>query len=269
MSEQHSSVGRRLSSDETRIGGDAAPRRFPFVAPLHHLPMLKISRGGGDLIPTDVLMMKTTNIVSRWVDLNGKSRPSFLVQERTESVCTKKDVISEARSKEVTKFNLELVAALRVKLIRGLAAQGDSFAKYSIGLRYLNGEGVEQSYPEALSWFKKAAEQGFTQAFYQIGMLYAEGKGIPQDFREAVAWTRRAADDGNPEAQFNLGVAYANGQGVKADPVEAYKWFFLSAARGDSQNAADARDRAARGLSRQQLEKARKEILEWVQNHRE
>jgi TPR repeat protein len=45
---------------------------------------------------------------------------------------------------------------------------------------------------------------------------------------EAVKWFRKAADQGLAPAQYNLGVCYANGEGVPKDVVMAYMWFDLA-----------------------------------------
>ena len=62
--------------------------------------------------------------------------------------------------------------------------------------------------------------------------MYAEGHGVPQDYPEAVRWFRKAADQGNATAQGNLGDCYGNGNGVIKDYVQAYKWDNLASAQG-------------------------------------
>jgi TPR repeat protein len=54
---------------------------------------------------------------------------------------------------------------------------------------YLNGEGVPQDYPEALNWFRKAAEQGLASAQGNLGYMYHNGKGVPQNYAEAIKGT--------------------------------------------------------------------------------
>ena len=166
------------------------------------------------------------------------------------------------------------------------AEQGDPFAYFSLGRRYENGEGVQQSYSEALAWYKKAADTNLVQAFYQIGMLYAEGHGVTQDFKEAVAWTRRAAKAGYPAASYNLGVAYATGQGVQKDVVESYKWFSLSvyltekfggiqyesftpSAQFSAAAAKLALKQVASLMSKSEIIKADAAVKKWLDIHRE
>ena len=78
--------------------------------------------------------------------------------------------------------------------MRSLAETADhSYAQYYLGMMYLNGQGVEQSYEEAGKWFRKAAEQGIPQAQYKLGYLYSKGQGLPKDLEYAYAWYRVGA----------------------------------------------------------------------------
>ena len=74
-----------------------------------------------------------------------------------------------------------------------------------------NGQGVPQSYEEAIQWYQQAADQGHARAQSHLGCLYARGQGLPKNYRLAIQWYRRAADLGDALAQFQLGVLYANG----------------------------------------------------------
>jgi uncharacterized protein len=48
-------------------------------------------------------------------------------------------------------------------------------------------------YATAFQLWRPLAEQGDTDAKYDIGILYVEGHGVPQDYSEAVKWFRKAA----------------------------------------------------------------------------
>jgi TPR repeat protein len=50
------------------------------------------------------------------------------------------------------------------------------------------GQGVQQDYPEAAKWTRKAAEQGYTPAQADLGVLYWNGQGVPQDVVLAYMW---------------------------------------------------------------------------------
>jgi hypothetical protein len=156
----------------------------------------------------------------------------------------------------------EAVAAIQrgdyasgLRLLRALADQGDTVARYDLGVLYDNGRGVAQDHAEAARWYRVAAEAGHAAAQNNLASLYRNGQGVPQDFAEAVKWYRRAADQGSAMAQNNLGVMYRDGLAVAKDDVRAHMWFNLSAAKGN-QGAAKSRDAVASRLTPEQLAQA-------------
>ena len=73
--------------------------------------------------------------------------------------------------------------------MRSLADTADhAYAQYYLGMMYLQGQGVTQSYEEAANWFMKSAEHGIPQAQYHLGDLYMKGQGLPRDYEYAYAW---------------------------------------------------------------------------------
>lgn len=63
-----------------------------------------------------------------------------------------------------------------------------ALAQYYIGIMYMKGQGVDQSYEEASRWLTEASKKGIAQAQYKLGELYVSGQGVPQDFESAYAW---------------------------------------------------------------------------------
>jgi TPR repeat protein len=118
------------------------------------------------------------------------------------------------------------------------AEDGDAEAQFGLGLKFANGEGDVQDYPQAAQWYRKAADQNHALAQFNLGMMYALGQGMVANEGEAVRWIRRAAEQGDAAAQFNLGNRYhrASVSGLEMDAaesrIEAYKWFQLAAAQG-------------------------------------
>lgn len=141
---------------------------------------------------------------------------------------------------------------------RDLADRGDADAQFALGLKYGNGEGELQDFPQALQWYRKAADQNHALAQFNLGIMYAKGQGVPLDDTEAVTWIRKAAERGDAGAQFNLGVRYhrASLGGVRMDAVEsrieAYKWFQLAAAQGYKDSVASG-ERMTLGMSREEV----------------
>jgi TPR repeat protein len=121
-----------------------------------------------------------------------------------------------------------------VKWYRKAAEQGNAIAQFSLGNKYLNGEGVSQDYAEAVKWYRKAAEQGYARAHLNLGWMYYDGRGVTQDYAEAAKWYRKAAEQGHAKAQFNLGFMYDEGTGVTQDYAEALKWYRKAAEQGNA-----------------------------------
>lgn len=136
-----------------------------------------------------------------------------------------------------------------LKLWLPLADAGNADAQVDIGVLHANGEGVPQSYPEALKWYRKAADQRDVFALNNLGLMYMRGQGVAASDRMAVTLYRQAADRNFAPAQFNLATMYAQGRGADRDKAEAYKWLTLAmAAYGpeDDDKRGDAEDFLAR-----------------------
>ena len=112
------------------------------------------------------------------------------------------------------------------------AKKGNAEDQYTVGLMSLQGNGIQQSYGDAIKWFHAAAAQGHTGAEVNLGLLYKSGRGVLQDYNSAAQWLQKAAAKGNPEAEYHLASLYKIGQGVKHDMKQAYAWYNRSAAHG-------------------------------------
>ena len=112
------------------------------------------------------------------------------------------------------------------------AKRGDSEAQYCVGSLYEKGQGVSQSYAEAVKWYRKSAEQGFARAQFNLGLCYANGHGVTQSYSEAVKWYRKSAEQGYAQAQYFLGLCYEAGYGVTQSYSEAVKWYRKAAEQG-------------------------------------
>jgi TPR repeat protein len=133
---------------------------------------------------------------------------------------------------------------------------------------YEKGDGVPQDYPQAASWFRKAAEQGAATAQNDLGTLYDHGQGVSQDHSQAAIWYRRAAEQNLAEAQYNLGVLYKHGWGVPQDYEKAYFWLDLAAAKKVEGIDVDrVRDDAASHLKPADLSRAQERARKWFEDH--
>jgi TPR repeat protein len=95
-----------------------------------------------------------------------------------------------------------------------------------------------------------------------LGTLYLTGHGVPQDYPQALFWFRVAANHGNAMAQTKLGLMYERGNGVTQDIVLAHKWYIVGAASGDKVGA-EHRDALAKHMTPAQIFRAKELAREW------
>lgn len=50
----------------------------------------------------------------------------------------------------------------------------------------------QEKYPEALSWYKKAAAKGNIEAMEMLVEMYTEGQGTPVNLSQAKSWQNKA-----------------------------------------------------------------------------
>ena len=105
------------------------------------------------------------------------------------------------------------------------AMQGEALAQYTLGVMYDRGLSVMQNYPEAVRWYRAAAEQGHTTAQFSLGVMYAAGEGVGRDYQEAFRWFRTLAEKGHGHAMYDLGECFQYGRGVDKNLTTALEWF--------------------------------------------
>jgi FkbH-like protein len=146
------------------------------------------------------------------------------------------------------------------------ARAGDPEAQYRLGLAHARGEGVIRHPPDAVRWYRRAAEQGHLEAQFQLSLIFLHGQpgagedwyraavacdrqaaewnrdiwfsagmSVPSDYVEALRWSRLAAEQGRAEAQANLGSLYLRGLGCAQDDAAAHHWYELAAAQGNAE----------------------------------
>ena len=59
---------------------------------------------------------------------------------------------------------------------------------------------MEQSWEEAVQWYRRGAEGDDAQAMCNLGWCYETGNGVEQSWEEAVQWYRRSAEAGKARA---------------------------------------------------------------------
>lgn len=157
---------------------------------------------------------------------------------------------------------------------RPLATLGINYFQKQMGSLYLYGQGVEQNYQTAASWFLGPAEEGDTQAQAVLGLLYMTDMLGTRDLKKSFEWYYKSANGGNQNAQSFVAMAYATGEGTEADRIQAYKWLLIVFGG----NLLDAHKKNMMSLKEMkplfeqitptEVTKARKEAHEWLANFR-
>lgn len=97
-----------------------------------------------------------------------------------------------------------------------------------IGLMYLRGEGVEQNYATALTWFKRGIANGDALCQHEMGLMYLHGYGVRQDAYKASLLFKAAAEQDIPGAETRLGALFLD----QGDVAAATRYFDLAARWG-------------------------------------
>jgi len=147
---------------------------------------------------------------------------------------------------------------------RKSALQGNALAQFNLGMLYVDGRGVRQSYIKAARWFEKAAAQGIAPAQVHLGILYSDGRGVGRDYQKAQQWLLKAADQGNANAMTSLGILYELGLGVPRNRITAYALYMLAVASGGGHDAEHYRDRLHVYINRAARDKA-KDLMQQMQ----
>ena len=121
-------------------------------------------------------------------------------------------------------------------------------------------------YVTTMQAFRLLAKKGHTGAQFKLGVMHYKGEGMQQTYTEAVKWFGKAAEQGRVDAQFNLGVMYYNGESVTQDYISAHMWFNLAAAKGCDKAAKD-RDVIAAKMMPADIAKAQRMAREWLAKH--
>lgn len=97
-----------------------------------------------------------------------------------------------------------------------------------MGRMFLRGEGMEQSFEKALTWFKRGIANGDSLCQYEMGLMYLQGLGVKKDAVKAADYFKEAADQDFASAQVNLGQLFLD----QGDIQTATRFFELAARHG-------------------------------------
>ena len=92
-------------------------------------------------------------------------------------------------------------------------------------MRYLYGNGVEQSDSEAARWIAASAEQGIADAEAELGRLFEKGKGVERSDDKAAEFYRKAAEHGHKSAVLSLMAMVEEGRAYAPSDEELAEWY--------------------------------------------
>ena len=113
------------------------------------------------------------------------------------------------------------------KAPKGIEKTAGKAAAY-IGRMFLRGEGMEQNFEKAMTWFKRGVANGDAYAQYHLGVMYRDGYGVQQDGPRAATFFKTAAEQGLAIAQSAVGVLFLD----QGDIETAGRYFELAASAG-------------------------------------
>jgi TPR repeat protein len=154
--------------------------------------------------------------------------------------------------------------------LRLAATQGNADAQFWLGNAYERGLLGTTDYREALKWLRRSADQGLPLAQYILGQMYEGGEGVSESDVLAATWYRKAADHftdagGVWEAVTEMVYLYRDGR-LPKNGVEDYMWSAILDSCFSPPSDEDT-ERAARQISKAQINEAQLLARDWIQKH--
>lgn len=97
-----------------------------------------------------------------------------------------------------------------------------------LGRMFLRGEGMEQSFDKALTWFRRGLTNGDALCEYELGLMYLEGLGVRKDALTAADYFKEAANQDFASAQVRLAQLYLD----QGDITTATRYLDIAARQG-------------------------------------
>jgi len=117
---------------------------------------------------------------------------------------------------------------------------------------------------------KLDAAAGKVEAQFALAGFYERGQlGLPQSYPDAIAWYRKAAEQDHHASQLYLGILLAQGKGTTQDPVEGLKWILLAKRGGswDRTAANETQGRLEALMDEEDINQARVKALHFAASH--
>ena len=111
-----------------------------------------------------------------------------------------------------------------IKLIQGLADNGDSDAAYYLAKLYQEGDVVEENFKTSAKYLQMAADFGNTKAMMELAQYGYMCAKSEFDREEVFDWFHKAALSGNSEAEMIISYLYLMGYGCEENKILADMW---------------------------------------------
>lgn len=126
------------------------------------------------------------------------------------------------------------------KLCSLLSDRGDTEARVTLGMLYLEGIGTARDTARAIEFLTDAASHGYPLAYKYLGDIYLSGTNTAPNAEKAVFYYRRAAEGGMTNAYETMGDIYAEGRLVPKNIKEAIRLYDMAGAEGHASGTAKA-----------------------------
>lgn len=97
-----------------------------------------------------------------------------------------------------------------------------------IGRMFLRGEGMEQSFEKALTWFRRGVKNGDALCHYEMGVMHLQGLGVRKDPLLAADYFKASSDQDFSSGHVHMGKLFLDQGNVN----EAVRYFDLAARHG-------------------------------------
>ena len=111
----------------------------------------------------------------------------------------------------------------------------DAEAAHRIGQLYARGEGVMYSLPDAVIWYRQAADAGHLEAQFHLGLIHLQGHEAPRGVGGPRHWLDFASQRDDQQARATLDALFPNGISVEPDLDEALRWLHAAAQGGKAE----------------------------------
>lgn len=100
-----------------------------------------------------------------------------------------------------------------------------------LGRMFLRGEGLDQNFEKANTWFQRGIKSGDAGSQYGSGLMYLDGLGVPKNIPKATELLKASAKQDYAPAMVTLGALHLD-QGAPEDLQVANRYFELAARYG-------------------------------------